>query len=176
MPPILQRPADDEYAPWAGDYVRRVGDGDILDILTGQPDELAGVLGGLSDQQALFRFGPNEWSIKEVVGHLGDFERIIFYRALCISRNERAPLPGFDQDDYVRATSFDERSLAELLDEFRLVRQANLLTIKRFSGAVGLRRGTASGSEFTVRALVYMLAGHVYHHLEALQTHYLPAS
>lgn len=174
MPPILQRPAVDEYAPWAADYVGRVGAGNILDILTGQAGELENVLGGLSEEHALFRFAPNEWSIKEVVGHLCDFERIIFYRTLCISRNERASLPGFDQDDYVSAASFDERTLAELLEEFRLIRQANLLSIGHFSSEVSLRRGTASGFEFSVRALVYMLAGHVYHHLEALHIRYLP--
>jgi len=173
MSPTIQRPAPDEYATWAADYTRRVGEGDILDILARQPGELEQILGALSDQDGLFRFAPNEWSIKEVVGHLCDVERVFYYRALSFSRGERAALPGFNQEDYVRETRFDEYELAGLLKEFRLIRESNLLSIRHFSAATSLKRGTASGSTFSVRALLYMMAGHVYHHLDSLQTNYL---
>jgi len=172
MSSSIQHPTPDEYPTWAADYVRRVGAGDVLATLAGQSDELNETLRGLSDQEALFRFGPGEWSIKEVVGHLCDFERIIYYRTLCISRGEQATLPGFDQDDYVSGTHFDDYPLLELLEEFRLIRQSNLLSLKHFSAETGLKRGSVSSGEFTVRALVYMLEGHVYHHLEALRTRY----
>ena len=174
MSPNIEHPAVDEYAAWSADYVQRVGAGDILAILTRQVDELEQALAGLSEQQALFRFAPKEWSIKELTGHLCDFERIFFYRTLCISRGEQAALPGFDQDDYVREAGFDQYSLDELLQEFRMIRQANLLSLKHLAPSASLRRGTVNGSGFSVRAMVYILAGHVYHHLASLQTNYLP--
>ena len=174
FPTTIEHPAVDEYAPWSADYVGRVGEGDILAILTQQVDELEQALAGLSEQQALFRFGPDEWSIKELTGHLCDFERIFFYRTLCISRGEQAALPGFDQDVYVREAGFDDHGLDELLQEFRLLRQANLLSLKHLSPSVSLRRGTVNASTFSVRAMVYILAGHVYHHVASLHTNYLP--
>jgi len=173
MSAIIEQPAADEYAAWAADYVRRAGEADVLDTLTRQTDEFGQAFAGLSDQDGLFRFAPKEWSIKEVVGHVCDFERIFFYRMLCVSRNETAALPGFDQDDYVRGTSFDERNLDELVQEFQMVRRANLLTLKHFSAEVSLRRGTVNGNPFSVRALVYCMAGHVYYHLNDFQTLYL---
>jgi len=174
MSHLIERPALDEYASWSANYVELAGEGDILEILARQVDELAQTLAGLSEQDALFRFAPMEWTIKEVVGHVCDVERIFFYRTLCISRNETVSLPGFDQDDYVRGTNFNEHNLGELIQEFQWVRRANLLTLKHFSTAVSLRRGTVNGSGFSVRGLVYCLAGHVYYHLHDLRTQYLP--
>jgi len=175
MSQTIEHPAADEYAPWSADYVRRAGEGDILDTLTRQMDEFAQALAGLSGQDALFRFAPNEWTIKEIVGHVCDFERIFFYRTLCVSRNEKVSLPGFDQDDYVRETNFNERSLGELVQEFQLIRRANLISLKHFSPAISLRRGAVSSGVFSVRALVYCMAGHVDYHLHDLRTLYLPA-
>jgi hypothetical protein len=175
MPPTISRPNPDEYAPYTADYMRLVPDGDILAILAGQLPALDGLLGGLSDEQALGRFAPGEWSIKEVVGHLIDAERIFSYRLLALSRGERANLPGFEQDDYVRAAAFDARSFADLREELRLLRRANLLAYRTITPEVAMRRGTANGHPFSVRALIYLLAGHFDYHLRDLREQYLPA-
>jgi hypothetical protein len=131
------------------------------------------MLSALTDEQANFRFGPAEWSIKEVIGHINDGERIFSYRALRISRNDQAPLAGFEQDDYVREANFGECSLGDLLDEFELLRRANILAFSRLSDEALLRCGTASGSPVSVRGLLYIMAGHVDHHIESLENDYL---
>jgi len=170
----LSRPADNEYNPYYGGYIRRVPDGDVFDFLTHQPDTLRKALASLSAEQGDFRHGPAEWSIKEVIGHINDTERIMAYRALRISRHDPAPLPGFEQDDYVLESNFSQRTLSDLLEEFELLRRANLLAFKLFTDEVGQRCGTASDSPVSVRALIYIMAGHVEHHLESLRVDYLP--
>jgi hypothetical protein len=172
-PVMIDAPKPDEYAPSHADYIRRVPPGPILDTLVRQSDEVTTLLAGLSDGQALFRSGPKEWSVKEIVGHMIDVERFYFHRAFTISRNDPAPLPGFEQEDYVREAGFDARPLADLLEEFRLLRRANVVALRHLTPAASARRGTADGKFITARALVYMLAGHVDHHLESLRTKYL---
>jgi len=175
MPNAIIRPTADEYAPFAAGYVQLVPDGDVLAFLGEQLPALDALLGALSDEQALGRFAPGEWSIKEVVGHLVDAERLFSYRLLCVSRHERADLPAFEQDDYVRAANFDEWSFADLREELALLRRANLLSYRTITPEIALRRGTANGHAVTVRALVYILAGHFDYHLVDLREKYLPA-
>ena len=175
MPPTINFPNPEEYAPYYDGYIQRTRGGDIIEILTRQLDEIQSTLGSLTEAQALFRPAPAEWSIKEVLGHINDSERIFFYRALCLSRGETKALPGFDQDQYVQGTHFDDYSLSELIQEFLLTRQANLITLKHISSEASLLIGIASNHTISVRAQVHILAGHVYHHLESLQTVYLPA-
>jgi len=175
MNPQIARPEADEYKPYYADYVSRVPDGDILLILDEQHEELAGLLGDLTDEHAASSFAPGEWTIKEVVGHLNDAERLFSYRAVCFSRGERAALPGFDQDDYVRAANFGSSSLADLLEELSLLRRANLLAFRQLTAESSQRRGVASEAEVSVRALLYILAGHLNYHLEDLRAKYLPA-
>lgn len=139
-----------------------------------QIETLRNLLSKLTPEQGNFRHGPAEWSIKEVVGHLIDTERIWAYRALRISRNDHAPLAGFEQDDYVRESNFGQRTLPDLLEEFELIRRANILAFNRLSPEAILRCGTASNAVISVRALLYMMPGHVEHHLESLRTDYLP--
>ena len=122
---IIARPTADEYAPYTADYMRLVPDGDVLATLGAQIPALDDLIGGLTDEQALCRFAPGEWSVKEVVGHLIDAERTFSYRLLAISREEWASLPGFDQDEYVRAADFDARPFADLREELALLRRAN---------------------------------------------------
>lgn len=169
----VDRPAENEYASFYAGYVQRVPDGDIFEMLAGQGDTLRALLAALPAQQADFRPGPAEWSIKEVVGHINDAERVFAYRALRISRADQTPLPGFEQDDYVRASNFGERTLSDLLEEFELLRRANLLAFNRISDEASKRLGTASGFTVSVRALLYIMAGHVEHHVESLRTDYL---
>ena len=172
MPTAVERPTNEEYNAFYAGYIRRVPDGDLFDILSLQIAELKQLVGHLSNEQALYRFAPDQWSIKEVIGHINDTERVMSYRALCFSRGEKAPLPGFDQDEYVRAANFDARPLAELLQEFELIRRSNGLLFKDMPAEMAERSGTASGWPISTRALLYILVGHVYHHMESLRTDY----
>ncbi|MBX3063288.1 MAG: DinB family protein [Anaerolineae bacterium] len=170
---MIAYPQADEYGEYYGRYMQRVPtDADLLEILSAQPAELKSLLRNISDAQADVRPAPGEWSIKEVMGHVTDTERIFAYRALCVARAETTPLPGFEQDDYVRATDFNRRTLTDLLEEFSLQRAANMLCFKALSDEELLRRGTASGYPLSTRAALYILAGHVMHHVESLKTSY----
>jgi hypothetical protein len=173
MPPAVMRPTATEYSTFYAGYVQRVPEGDIFDFLRRQPRTVRDLLSPLSDEQANFRYAPDQWTIKEVMGHICDVERVFSYRALRISRADTTPLPGFDQDDYVDASNFSTRSLGELVEAFDLLRRANLLEFSSMSEAVSLRLGTASGHPVSVRALMYMMVGHVDVHLESLRTEYI---
>ena len=175
MPDQISLPTTDEFAPFYADYVQRAAQrDDVYAALSHQIDELHAALDSLSDQQAGFKPGPAEWSIKEVIGHLNDVERVFSYRLLRVSRGDATPLPGFEQEDYVRAAEFDRYSLHDLISEFEFLRQANLIAIGHISEEAVDRRGTASGYTVSARALIYMLIGHVDHHMASLQEKYLP--
>jgi DinB superfamily len=168
-------PTAEEYAPFYADYVQRATQkGDVIAALPKQIDEVQSALGKLTDQQACFKFGPAEWSIKEVLGHLNDVERIFSYRLLRISRNDKTPLSGFEQDEYVREAAFDRYPLADLLAEFEFLRRANILAIKNMADEGLTYVGASSGAQVSARALLYMLVGHVEHHMASLREKYLP--
>ncbi|MFN8516907.1 MAG: DinB family protein [Thermomicrobiales bacterium] len=173
MTSAITRPAADEFNDYYAGYINLVPDGDIMEILTTSLTEVEKLLGGLSEVQANFRFAPGEWTIKEVAGHLVDAERAFGYRAFAFSRNESAALPGFEQDDYVREGNFDARSLGDLLEELSLLRRANLIAFRYITPEASLRDGIASNNPVTVRALVYILAGHTLYHLADLHEKYL---
>jgi hypothetical protein len=171
----ITTPQPNEYAEFYAGYIQRAqARSDVFIALAQQIDELNAALGNLSDKQALFRDAPQEWSIKEVIGHLNDVELVFSYRLLRISRNDPTPLPGFEQDDYVRAAGFDNHALQDLLLEFEYLRRANILAINNMSPEAILRLGTASGYIVSARALIYMLVGHVDHHMASLHEKYLP--
>jgi len=173
----ISPPSPDEYADFYAGYIQYASArDDVLAALLKQIEEIKSSLEGLTDKQALFRDAPKEWSIKEVVGHLNDVERVFAYRLLCISRNDTGPLPGMDQDDYVREAGYDKYLLGDLIAEFEHLRNANILAIKNMTDDAVDRRGTASGFPVSVRALVYMLVGHVDHHMASLQEKYLPVA
>ena len=175
MPKQISLPSTDEYAPIYEDYVQRAQKRDNLyAALSHQIDELRSTLGTLSDTQARFKPGSQEWSIKEVIGHLNDVERVFSYRLLRVSRNDATPLPGFEQEDYVRMAGFDEYSLDDLLTEFEHLRRANIVAIQYMSAEAIDRQGTASGMTVSARALIYMIVGHVDHHMASLHEKYLP--
>ena len=168
-------PNPNEYAEFYAGYVQRAqARAEVLAALPKQIEEIRSIVGNLSDEQARFKPGPQEWSFKEVVGHLNDGERVFSYRLLRISHNDPTPLPGFEQDDYVREANFGERTLPDLLEEFELIRRANLLTFRGISQDASQRQGTTSGYNISVRALLYIMAGHVEHHQESLRKDYLP--
>jgi len=169
----LTSPTPDEYASYYAGYIERAqAKGDVLAALSHQVDEIQIALGKLLDEQALFRDAPKEWSIKEVIGHLNDVERVFSYRLLRISRNDPAPLAGFEQDDYVRSGNFQSRTLASLIEEFRLARASTLALLRGLDGATLTRRGVADGKAVSARALAYIIAGHERHHVGILQERY----
>lgn len=171
----IPRPATDEHAPYYARYVSRVPEGDVLALLERQGREAAALLRALPEERGTFRYAADKWSVKDVVGHVADSERIFGYRALRIGRGDRTPLPGFEQDDFVRAANFDRRPLRELVAELEAVRAATLALFRGFDDEALGRRGTASGQEVTPRALVYIIAGHERHHLDILRERYLAA-
>src|SRR5688572_12310300 len=154
--PNLTVPALDEYAPFYADYVQRAAQRkDVYTTLSAQIAELHSALDSLTDPQACFKPGPQEWSIKEVIGHLNDGERVFSYRLLRISRGDATPLPGFEQEDYVRAAGFDHYSLGDLISEFESLRRANIIAIRHMTEEAVDYRGTASGHTVSARALIY---------------------
>ncbi len=170
----ISRPQADEFNPYYAGYIGRVPeDADVFAVLARQPDELRALLAKTSEDEANVRPAPGEWSIKEVIGHVNDTERVFAFRALSFARADHQLVPGMDQNEYVAATNFNARTLGDLVEEFSLLRRANLLTFQPLSAPEIDRRGTnVSGSPFSVRALLYIMAGHVAHHVESLKTTY----
>lgn len=166
-------PETTEYPPYYEKYITLVAGGDILETLASQLDSSLALLQSIGEAKADWRYGPDKWSIKELVGHLIDTERIFAYRALRFARNDRTPLPGFEQDDYVRHAGFDACRLEELAREFEFVRRANLYMFRHLEDAAWQRRGIANDGEISVRALAFIMAGHEKHHMEILRTRYL---
>ena len=169
---IVGRPEADEIPSHYAGYIQRVPETDPVMVCASQIEETAALLRGLSDSDALYRYGRGKWSIKEVVGHLADTERIMAYRALRIARGDTTPLPSFDENAYVPPAKFDARSLVDLVGELRTVRAATLALMRTFDEDAWRRRGTASGKPVSVRALGFMIPGHERHHVEVLRTRY----
>jgi hypothetical protein len=170
--PFDLRPAGDEYAPYYGRYIELVPPGDVLAALEQQMHESQGFLAEVGEQRSLFRYARGKWSIKQVVGHLIDVERVFAYRAMRFARGDGTPLPGIEQDDLVENADFDLRPLASLLLEWEHVRRANMALFASFDLPTLVRRGMASECEFSVRAAIFIIAGHELHHLEILRTRY----
>jgi len=169
------RPHASEYAPYYEKYVALVRDGEIVETLEAQLREMKLLLGTLSEQGAEFCYAAGKWSVKEVLGHISDQERVFAYRLLCIARGDQTPLAGFDQDEYVKRGNFSARPLAELLEEFTAVRRATIALVCSLDGVAWSRRGVANQKEISARALVFLIAGHDLHHRVALQERYFPA-
>ena len=167
------QPQTNEYAPYYEKYIALVPEGDIVATLSRQLDDTLSLLRSLTEAQGDSRYAPGKWSIKELVGHIIDSERIFSYRALRFARNDQTPLPGYEQDDYVRAGNFDNRRLSDLTDEFEQVRRATLSLLRSLDDEAWLRRGAANETEVSVRALAYILAGHETHHMQIVRERYL---
>jgi len=172
----INRPDETEYAPYYGKYMSLVSGDDILKALSDQVSETLTLLRSVPESQAGFRYADGKWSVRELVGHMIDSERIFAYRALRFARNDTTPLPGYEQDDYILNASFDACSLGDLAAEFESVRRATLFLFKHLDGEAWMRRGVASENEVSVRALAYIIAGHELHHMGILRDRYLSAS
>lgn len=174
MPNIYRDTPDaSEYVPYYGRYIALVPDGDIIAQLERQAEETARLIGGLSAEQAEHRYAPGKWSIKEVVGHVTDAERIFAYRALRFARGDSTPLPGFEENAYVPAGEFGDRSLADLASELRAVRGATLAMFRGLPEPAMTRAGVASDATASVRAIAWITAGHELHHMKLVRERYL---
>jgi hypothetical protein len=170
---IMHRPEKSEYNEYYDRYVSLVDETDIVSALEKQLSEIDEILGAVSEEKSLFAYDEGKWTIKEVLGHLIDGERIFGYRALRISRGDRTPIEGFEQDGYVENAPFNDYRFSDLLEEFRLVRRSSILFFKHLKEGDWTRTGTASDSPVSVRALAYIMAGHVRHHANILREKYL---
>ncbi|HKQ53357.1 MAG TPA: DinB family protein [Pyrinomonadaceae bacterium] len=167
------RPDETEYDPYYDKYIALVPAGDVVAVLGSQIEETLALLRSIPEERGSFRYAPGKWSVKELLGHLIDSERIFSYRALRFARDDQTALPGYEQDDYVRNGSFDAVPLNELAQEFASVRQATVLLFKHLDAEAWTRRGLANESPASVRALAYMIAGHELHHRRILRDKYL---
>jgi uncharacterized damage-inducible protein DinB len=163
------RPQASEYSPSHETYIRRVPEGNVVELLERQIEETLAFVRPLSEREASARRKSAEWNIKEIIGHLCEAERILSCRALRFARADTQPLPGWDQDDYMRESNFTDRAVKELAQEFEHLRRANVALFRSFTEQAFARRGKADGKEVSVRALLYILAGHERHHLEQMR-------
>ena len=170
---MIRPPEASEYLPYYHKYISLVQGNDLIPILESQLADTLPRLREISDQKSLHRYAPEKWSIKEVLGHLADAERIFAYRALRFGRKDGNPLPGFEQNDYVAAAGSDARPWSEMIDEFEHVRRASILLFRGFTGEAATRTGVASNGSVSVRALGYIIAGHELHHMAILRERYL---
>jgi|SRR5579872_40976 len=168
----ISRPEPGEYAPYYDRYISLVPGADILGTLDAQRRQMMLLLSGRDESDGNFRYAPDKWSAKQVLGHVCDTERIFAYRALRIARGDRTPIEGFEQDDYVRNGPFDSRPLAELIDDYIAVRRATLTLLRNLDEPAWLRRGIANKNEVSVRAIAYTIAGHELHHRRILEEKY----
>jgi len=168
----MGRPSLSEYAPFYETYVSLVTELDPIPVLERQPLELEALAAAVPPERETYRYAQDKWSIRETFGHMADAERVFGYRAFCISRGEQAHLPSFDQDAYVAQSRFDAYPLSELLTEFNALRTSNLRVLLPLTEQDWSRTGTASSATISVRALAFILAGHVRHHVGVLRARY----
>jgi uncharacterized damage-inducible protein DinB len=169
---MINRPQPDEYSDFAARYVDMVGSGPIIEILEYLQQMNYNFFLRLDPDKASYAYAEGKWTIKQVLGHMCDTERIFAYRALVFSR-ESITLPGFDQDVYMEGTTFNHRSLESLAKEFNTIRETTLYLLRSLTEEQTMRKGIASGSTFSVRAYAYMIAGHEMHHIKILKERYL---
>jgi hypothetical protein len=166
---MLSRPDSTEYAEFYKNYIARVPDGPVLDFLAKQPGDYRQLLVGVSESDAAAPTAPGKWSIKQILGHICDAERVMTYRALRFARGDEKELHGFEQDDYVREAASNARTLEDLLAEFEGLRKATIALFGSLPPGADTRAGVANGNRVTVRALAYIAAGHAQHHYEGLK-------
>jgi hypothetical protein len=169
----MTRPEKGEYAEYYERYISLVEETDIVAVLEKQQSELLEFSQKITEEKSLYAYAEGKWSIKEVIGHLADGERIFAYRALRISRADKTPIEGFEQDGYIENSNFNQTPLADLIHELFCARESNLMFFRYLTDEAWLRTGTASEATVSVRALAYIMAGHIRHHLKILNERYL---
>ena len=166
------RPKTGDNNPYYDRYINLIGDDGIIEVLEEHSKTSEKFLETFTEEQGNYSYADGKWTVKEVLGHIIDTERIMAYRALAFAKNEVQSLPGFEQDDYVAESNFNNRSLVDMINEFSTVRESNIILFKSFDEKILNRRGTASESEVTVLALIYIIAGHEKHHMKILRERY----
>ncbi len=163
----------DEYGSFYATYIDHCEGKSLMAQMKSGKETLPAVIEGLTNKEMMYRYEPGKWSIKQMIGHITDTERVMAFRALAFSRGDKNPLPGFEQDHYVEQANFEERSAADLLNEYNLVRQSTIALFSSFTQHMMKKRGTASDVDFTVRALGMIICGHEIHHIKILSERYL---
>jgi hypothetical protein len=171
---VNQRPESNEFAPYYSRYIDRVAGDDVLNELTKQYDAGLALFAEISEEESLYRYAPEKWSIRQVLSHINDCERVFVFRAFWFARGFDSPLPSFDQDKCMAGAPADDVSWADHVDEFRAVRLATLSLFRQLPQEAWARTGVASGNPFTVRSLAFITAGHFTHHQAILEESYLP--
>ena len=166
-------PASSEYVHFYAKYVGLVDKGNIINILNSQMHEMYSLLSTIPGDKAYFSYAPGKWTLKEVVGHMIETERVFSYRVLAISRGEQQALPGMDQDEYIKENNYNSRTLANLSNEYLALRVSTIHLLSNMTKAMIAKKGTASGAEVTVRALAFIIAGHELHHRNIIKEKYL---
>jgi uncharacterized damage-inducible protein DinB len=168
-------PQRTEAAPFHFTYIDRITGDNILETMKAQLDDIAALLAGLSEERSLYRYAPDKWSVRQVINHVNDTERVFAFRAMWFARGSSDPLPSFDQNVASNTARADEHSLASYAQEFRNVRESTLSLFRNLPIEAWTRSGVASGNAVTVNALAYIIAGHVAHHIAILRERYLPS-
>jgi len=168
----VQRPLASEYDPFYAGYIARVTEEDVLAALAGQGREIADAAAAFSPDRETYAYAAGKWTVRELIGHVTDGERVFGYRAVCIARGDKASFPGFDENTYVARSNFGSVPLADLVHEFALLREANVAAFRRFDERAWGEVGTGNGVPVTPRALAFIMAGHVRHHLNVLAERY----
>jgi hypothetical protein len=172
----MKKPDETEYAPHYKIYIDSIeprNAENLLEFLSTQVDKISSLISGLSKDEANYRYAEGKWTIKELLGHIADSERIFSYRLLCVARGEKKSLLAYDEDSYAKNGNFSKRSVKSLVDEFTFLRKSLLLLIENFDEEIFNRRGLANNKEVTVRALFFIIAGHTQHHINILKEKYL---
>lgn len=169
----IGRPGSDEAAPYYFTYINQVADQDVVSLLEKQAEEAPAFFATIPAEKSLYRYAPDKWSVRELVGHLNDAERVFAHRALWFARGHEDPLPSFDQNIAVSNAKSDEIEWAAHVEEFRRVHLSSVSLFRNMPANAWMRRGTASGNSFTVRALAFIIAGHLTHHVRILRERYL---
>jgi hypothetical protein len=169
---VISPPIPSEYAPFYAGYISEAGSADPLVTMRSQLESTGTLLAGVSEERSTYRYAPEKWSIRQIVGHLTDAERIFSCRALRVARADTVPLPGFDENAFVEAAGFDRRPLASLLEEWRLVRRATIALFESLGDDDLQRCGTVNGSPMSARALAWIIPGHERHHVDVLRRRY----
>lgn len=169
----MTKPETTEYAAYFEKYVSLVPEGDIVATLERQLEETRRLFAGVPESMGGHRYGPDKWTIREMIGHMIDSERVFAYRALRFARNDKTALPGFEQDEFVAAANFDARTIADLIEEFRIVRQATLALFRHLTDEAWTRVGAANDNPMSARAAAWIIAGHERYHHDILTTRYL---
>lgn len=170
---MLERPQNGEYGSHFEPYIEKVPDVDLASLLESQIEEFIQLLSGISEEQAKFRYAEGKWSLKEVLGHVADTERIMSYRLLRVARGDKTPLPGFEENLFVAHSKANSRSINDLLQDFAAVRIATLSLFRQLDDEAWTRVGSVSGHDCSATALAYIIAGHAIHHIGIVQERYL---